>query len=210
MRSFIKHFLWPQINEWKRRQLAILVLSQIYIFIFPLCASFISCHLIYPVPALPGVGKKGEEVHVCLALKAPYAGVLPGSSLLSPSRLRVLPWVENITRFSSATDLGVKVSERKPWHSVSWDSQSWDEEKRICSRLKNSSQGVLMQHCNDGEFCHWPRPFEPFYLPLDKGDGFIRFVNGRWLGGVGVKLGDKNRISPDPSGRSDGWKLNMT
>lgn len=46
--------------------------------------------------------------------------------------------------------------EREPWHSVSWDSHSWDEEKRICSRLKNSSRGVLMQHCNDGEFCHWP------------------------------------------------------
>lgn len=69
--------------------------------------------LIYPVPALPGVGKKGEEVQVCLALKAPCAGALRGSSSLPSPILRVLPSVENITSlFSSATKVGIWVSER--------------------------------------------------------------------------------------------------
>lgn len=179
-------YLPPQINEWKRRKLVILVLSQIYIFLSSLYASFISCN-----PHLSSACcAKGEEVHKAHVL------VFFEEVLCYP-----LPVLEFCHELKTLQDFPVQPMwasgfQTEPRHSMSCDSQSCDEEKRICSRLKNSSQGVLMQHCNDGELCHWPRPFEPVYLPLDKGAGFTRFVNGRWLEGIGVKLGDKNRISP--------------
>lgn len=40
--------------------------------------------LIYPVPALAGVGNKGEDIKVCLALEALGAGILRRGSSFTP------------------------------------------------------------------------------------------------------------------------------
>lgn len=55
--------------------------ADLLLFIFPLCAPFILCN---PMPALPAVGNKGEEIRVCPALKALCSDFLQGSSLLGP------------------------------------------------------------------------------------------------------------------------------
>ena len=61
-----------------------------------------------------------------------------------------------------------------------------------------------MLHCNDREFYLGPWPFEHFYHPLDKGDGFIKFATGMLPGGLWLKLDDKIRISPAPV-RQEWW-----
>lgn len=70
-----------------------------------------------------------------------HSSLLQWRFLVAPC-FKTLQCVANITRFSSATNMGTGF-QREPWQNVSWFSQSWDGEMRIHSRLKNSSQGIL-------------------------------------------------------------------
>lgn len=55
-----------------------------YFLYFPRMPHLFGAALIYPVPALAGVGNRGEEIKVCLALEALCAGILRGSPSFTP------------------------------------------------------------------------------------------------------------------------------
>lgn len=142
-------------------------------FYISLMAHLFHATLIYPVAALTGVFF--QEV-LCTTPPPPH--------------FRVLPCVENMMKFSSATNMGVWVSQ------VTWTQCQCLSIVSEVQRRKGDSEQVENRFL--GSSVTAPGLLSLFSNQWNKGHGFTKFGKGRSPGGIGVKLGDKNRISPVP------------